>query len=245
MKVKAQPVYGRNDSIKEIVLRAKTRIKAIIGLDIAVKPTFICPKERFGSIYGGWDIATSDINPDSIIYSFGVGEDITFEKALTHRFGLTVHAFDPTPRSIEWIRQQNLGDQFIMHEYGLAGFDGEASFNPPANPDYVSYTILDRPTAQNAVTAPVKKLSTIMKELGHNKIDVLKMDIEGAEYQVIDDIIESNIRPLQILVEFHHRFPGVSVNQTETSIAGLRAMGYLLFSVSASNQELCFIHKSK
>ena len=37
-----------------------------------------------------------------------------------------------------------------------------------------------------------------MKELGHNKIDILKMDIEGAEYAVINDIERSGIRPEQI-----------------------------------------------
>jgi len=39
------------------------------------------------------------------------------------------------------------------------------------------------------------------------------MDIEGAEYEVIDDLIASGIRPKQILVEFHHRFKNVGVKK--------------------------------
>ena len=40
-----------------------------------------------------------------------------------------------------------------------------------------------------------------------SRIDILKMDIEGAEYDVIDDIINSPVPIAQVLIEFHHRFP--------------------------------------
>ena len=49
-------------------------------------------------------------------------------------------------------------------------------------------------------------LSTILEKLGHNRIDILKMDIEGAEYEVIEDIISSTVPIQQVLIEFHHRF---------------------------------------
>ena len=32
-----------------------------------------------------------------------------------------------------------------------------------------------------------------MGELGHDRIDLLKMDIEGAEYEVIRDVVESGV----------------------------------------------------
>ena len=95
-------------------------------------------------------------------------------------------------------------------------------------------------TQSRAISVPVKKLATIMDELGHDRIDILKMDIEGAEYDVIDDIAHSSIRPQQILVEFHHRFPGVGIAKTKKAIDRIRAMGYGLFSVSKTQEEFCF-----
>jgi len=161
------------------------------------------------------------------------------------KYGLTVHAFDPTPRSIEWVKRQGFSDRFIMHEYGIASFDGNVSFSPPENPDHGSHTILDRPsTKSNAITVPVKKLATIIQELGHAQIDVLKMDIEGAEYEVIQDIYRSKIRPGQILVEFHHRFPGVGIKKTRDAVDSIKSMGYRLFSVSPTQEEYCFIRDS-
>lgn len=230
--------------IKKIIKEIKKTTKSILGIEFYPKVNYCCRKERFGSEYGGWDIACEYLNKDSIVYSFGVGEDASFDIALIGKYGLTIHAFDPTPKSIEWVMRQNFSPNFIMHKYGIANLDGHVSFNPPENPDHVSHTILDRPETKNrGITVPVKRLSTIMKELKHNHIDVLKMDIEGAEYKVIEDIKQSNIKPKQILVEFHHRFSNVNVKQTKRAYSKLKKMGYGVFSVSTNGKDFCFVLK--
>lgn len=218
------------------------------GQDAFIRPTAGCfgHVERFGSRYGGWSIITDGLRRDSVIYSFGVGEDVSFDLALVARTGLCVHAFDPTPKSIAWVRAQNLTAQFVLHEFGLAAVDGDVVFNPPQNPAHVSCTMLDRPsTSASAIHVPVQRLSTIMNSLGHKRIDILKMDIEGAEYAVIDDLDQGNIRPGQILVEFHHRFPGVGIARTKASIVQITQMGYDLFAVSSSGEEFAFVHRSQ
>ena len=52
------------------------------------------------------------------------------------------------------------------------------------------------------IEVSVKRLSQIMKENGHQKIDLLKIDIEGAEYKVIDSIMEDSIDIRVVCVEF-------------------------------------------
>jgi FkbM family methyltransferase len=205
-----------------------------------------CKKEHFGTHYGGWDVAVDHITNTSVIYSFGVGTDASFDTEIIKHYNATVHAFDPTPKSIEWVKKQHFPMAFVLHEYGLADFDGNIRFNPPENPDHVSHTILERQeTKINAIVVQVKKIKTIMKELGHDTIDLLKMDIEGAEYQVIENLAESHIYPTQILVEFHHRFPNVGMQKTKIAMKTLKGIGYCLFSVSPSKEEFCFIHTTQ
>ncbi len=230
--------------MKRLARHLKRLMKLLFSRELKYIIDPIFPKESFGSDYGGYELITAGLDVDSIAYSFGVGEDASFDVALIKRFGLVVHAFDPTPKSMEWVKKQGFSGRFIMHEYGIADFDGTASFKPPENPDHVSHTLLDRPTTQDrAITVPVKRLCSIMKELEHKRIDILKLDVEGAEYAVIDDIQRSNVRPGQILVEFHHRFPGVGIRKSNKAIAKLRRMGYGIFSVSANNEEFCFVQR--
>lgn len=209
---------------------------------MASKVDVRCETERFGSDYGGWEVVTKDINANSIVYSFGVGEDASFDLELIKKFGLKVYAFDPTPKSIEWVEKTGLPREFIMNQYGIANFNGEASFDPPSNRSHVSYRIKyqEQETA-GSITLPVKKLDTIMKEFNHGNIDILKIDIEGAEYCVIEYLMGTKIRPSQVLIEFHDRFEGYSLADTLLAIKRLKKMGYNLFYCSSSKEEFGFI----
>ncbi len=189
-------------------------------------------------------ICPAKITKDSIVYSFGVGEDISFDLSLINQYRVKVYAFDPTPRSIQWVKSQTLPPEFLLFEFGIADYDGRAEFSPPENPEHISHTILERPsTAHNAIEVKVHRLETILDMLGHDKIDVLKMDVEGAEYAVLDDLVKSDIEVHQLLVEFHHMFPNVSVSQTRNAVKLLNDNGYYIFSISPSGYEYSFIRK--
>ncbi len=86
------------------------------------------------------------------------------------------------------------------------------------------------------------RISTIIQMFGHQKIDILKMDIEGAEYAVIDDLLLSeDLNINQLLIEFHHFFPGISKGKTNSSIRKLQKHGYKLFHISKNGYEFGFI----
>jgi len=200
---------------------------------------------RLGSDYGGWTLCPDNIGAKSVIYSVGIGEDITFDLAVISTYGCPVFAFDPTPRSIEWLKKQELPSLFRSFGLGLAGYDGEATFFPPENPEFVSHTMLGRPeTKSSAIIVPVKKLASIMRDLGHDRIDLLKMDIEGAEYDVIDDILSADLNVGQILVEFHHFISGIGIFRTIRSTIKLILTGYKLFAISKNGNEYSFIKKA-
>lgn len=232
--------------MRQIARKIKTLAMAAIGRGLNEKPDLKCATVRIGSGYGGWNVISENIRPECVVYSFGVGEDASFDVGMIQKFGVKIHAFDPTPKSIEWVKRQGFPTAFVMHEYGIASFDGTVRFNPPEKADQVSHTLLDKPSTEaRAIVVPVKKLTTIMKELGHDKIDILKMDIEGAEYDVLEDLLKSEIRPAQLLVEFHHRFPNVGVEKSKAAISRLRSSGYRLVSVSSTNEEFGFLYSPR
>lgn len=82
-----------------------------------------------------------------------------------------------------------------------------------------------------------------MKSLGHKRIDLLKINIEGGEYPVIDDLIASRINVGQLVVEFHHRFPGHTLTETESAVNILNEHGYKIFYISDAGKEYSFIRR--
>ena len=231
-----------NSNIKDILRMLRRVIRVLFRRDLFLTADVHYKNIRLGSDYGGWNIIPEHISKDSLVYSFGVGEDISFDMALIHKFGVKVHAFDPTPRSIKWVKNQHLSSLFVMHEYGLLNYDGVVTFLPPKNSSHVSHKIVVGGQKNiNSFEVEVKKLQTIVRELQHGSIDLLKMDIECSEYSVIKDIESSNIRPKQLLIEFHHRFHNIGVEETRNALEIIKKMGYKLFYVSKSGEECSFI----
>lgn len=152
--------------------------------------------------YGGWNIETAGLNKDSVVYSFGIGHDVSWDEAMIRKFGCQIHAFDMTPSSIEWVAQQTLSPLFHFHPYGIGHFDGDAKFNLRKKPQWlINEASMSLYPEGEVKLLPVKTLRSIMKELGHDHIDILKLDIEGEEYNVLRDSKGLSIK--QILVEMH------------------------------------------
>lgn len=221
----------------------KRILKIIARRDVCIFPQINVRCIRLGTEYGGYCISLDNLSNSPIVYSFGVGEDISFDLDIIDKFDATVFAFDPTPRSISWLKCQHIPMKLKVYEWGLADYDGEAVFRPPFNPTHVSYSMFKNNNScrdELSNIAIVHKISTIMQLLEHIEIDILKMDIEGAEYAVISDIVKSGIKVNQILVEFHaHLFPD-GLSKTRNSVKLLNEYGMKIFHISPSGKEYSF-----
>ena len=221
------------------------------SIDRVVAPLRIeCPQVHHGTSYGGWVVNPELIRADSVVYSFGLGEDVSFDLSLIETYGVEVHGFEPDPRSLRWLAAQALPTSFNVYALALAERDGRASLFPqrPPAPDgtlSASRTLLSdiRPDApaREIENVEVHRLRTVMSMLGHERVDVLKMDIEGAEYGVIDDLLASAIPVGQLLVEFHHRLRTLSRAQTRRAIRTLASHGFRPFFVSSQLTEFSFL----
>jgi FkbM family methyltransferase len=196
--------------------------------------------DLLGSWYGAWPLPAGVLSRSSVVYSFGVGEDISYDLEVIAKVGCDVYAFDPTPIARKWLANQTLPDRFIFREIGLAEFDGVADFYEPTGHSY------PRSTSGVSITDrryPVARLSTLMAANDHRTIDLLKMDIEGFEYAAIDEFIGAGIRPKFINVEFHHKSYGISIEQTRATVSRLRSVGYAIFWISDLGREYGFVRE--
>src|SRR5712692_719519 len=98
---------------------------------------------------------------------------------------------------------------------------------------------------KRTATGEVCQLSTIMKNLCHQRINLLKVDIEGAEYELIAQLVEMADRIDQLLIEFHHRLvrTGDGLEQTRCALKRLAESGFALFNVSPRGLEYSFVRR--
>lgn len=205
-----------------------------------------CESKWFGNSYGGFYVNPQIIDQNSIVYSFGIGKDISFDRGLIAEYSCQVHGFDPTPKSIQWISTENLPPNFLFHPYGISVSTGTYKFYLPRNKQRISGSLSRQKyvNSQDSIVVHMKSLADIMDLLGHEKISVLKMDIEGSEFEVLENIMQLGIDIDQIAVEFHHRFYKYGLVKLYRVLRFLRSRGYMLFAISRPHRELSFIHRS-
>ena len=198
----------------------------------------------YGNSYGGFYLCPEYLNTKSIVYSFGIGEDVSFDVDLIKNHGCKVFGFDPTPKSKKYIKSQKIDEKFHFYEFGISNISGAIDFYLPTNPEHVSGSIITQKNVniENKINVEMKSLKDIMNELGHEHIDVLKMDIEGSEYDVLENILNENISISQILVEFHDRFFENGNLKSKQIIDKLNFNGFQIFAVSDTFEEISFIN---
>ena len=221
--------------------RGKLLVKRLTGRELWLRPEVQYPQRR----YGEWTICPELLEQRVVVYSMGIGDNIDFELAVMDEWGAEVHAFDPTPPAA-WVKNLGLPDRFHFHAWAAAAQDGELMLYPRIKRDGSTsddmYTLVAGESGRHdGIKVPAKSISSIMATLGHDSVDIIKLDIEGAEYEVLEDLLSDRIRPRHLLVEFHHRFPGIGKSKTTAIVRQLQLNGYRILFVSATGREVSFI----
>jgi len=121
-----------------------------------------------------------------------------------------------------------------FHPFGIWETDECKTFYGPLNPEYVSHTIFNRPCA-TTFQAQCYSLKSVMKMFGHSKIDLLKMDIEGAEVAVIRNMLGEKIHPTVLCVEIDNG------QEKQTLVEEILNSGYIKIHSFGITEKFTFV----
>jgi len=217
--------------------------------------------ERFGTRYGGWWCGASLLAPGQTALCAGAGEDVSFDVALNARLGLRVICVDPTPRAVAHVARlvaaaaggRDCAIEAGPELYDLAGFDagrfemvpcalwredGTLRLYAPEDPAHVSHSALNLQRTSQYIEVPSRRVASLLRERGVGDPALFKLDIEGAEYEVLDDLLASGARPAQVLVEFdelHSPLSPMALLRVGRRVRALRGAGYALVAAEQCN----------
>jgi len=179
-----------------------------------------------GSDYGGWFLSPDLIPESSTIISAGVGEDITFDLHLINLKSCSIIGVDPTPKSHDFIASQDIPNFHLIKKALIGSGEKNIKIFKQKNPEYVSESILS--SNQNSSdefhicdTITLNELLSL-----HPDASVIKMDIEGAEYEIIENIKELKVP--QLCIEFHHFCTHFTEKDTLNCLKKLHELGYTM-----------------
>lgn len=195
--------------------------------------------ERLGQGDGTWCVPTNVIRENSICYCVGVGDDATFDMALADR-GARVFSFDPTPRAVQYIKNLDYNrERMTFMPIGIWNENKTLKFYAPMNRQHVNLSVRDIHGTGEYFEADCRRLRDVMAELGHDHLDLLKLDIEGAWFEVLQDLVKEKVPVSVLCVEFDSP---TSLYKSLLTIRELKKIGLQL--VDQDRDNFLFVQKA-
>lgn len=177
-----------------------------------------------------------------VIIDAGCGFDADFSVYMISKYGLRAIGIDPTLKHKESLDKlsKKMNGRFSHKFFAISSVNGKIIFNE--SEDNVSGSILTE--HKNVKNDMIKKyevesisLSKLPEILGLPKIEYIKLDLEGAEYELLNNLQESDLEKYQqIFVEFHHHcVPGYTQKETLECVKKVVSHGFKHYTLDNHN----------
>ncbi len=208
-------IYRLQEKTRQI---ANEEPKFLNNVVYSIIPQLICPEiVRIGRAKDGGKFMCRPWRAPAncVVYSLGVGMDVSFETELvTILSTCRIYAFDSVSA---FARNYLFTDpltskqaKFFPWKIGLR----QSNFS-----------------GQNTVS-----ITEICQKLGHDHIEVLKIDIEGSELDALPDFFQtSNVSVCQLLIEMH----GIKIDSAEFYSGLLKLIEHNGFAMYSKDVGLC------
>ena len=210
--------------------------------------------------YGAWTLCSELLSASTTIVSVGIGSDVSFDLALAHNHGATVHCFDPTidRQHFERIVAQKMPSpevraRLTFWPFGLGGTNDVINFYRSKDRRIASLVSTPGVTGyepKSFLRAPILRMQSLLGLILPHHPEVVKMDIEGAEWALFNQsdvemrtwLARTSVN--QLAIEFHDRFLGRGTRRGAARhhvVQLLQRCGFVKRHTSNNGQEVLFV----
>lgn len=150
----------------------------------------------------------ADIDADSIVVDVGAFTG-SWAQHIVERYDPVIYAFEPNPKSFALLRQKAVNNPKLQPmPYGLGGEDLTVDFTLNG----LGSSMCDERSSHSDVPrikVEIAAIDRIWKELRLGQVDLMKINIEGAEFPLFDRMITANLlnKVGCFMIQFHEWHP--------------------------------------
>lgn len=162
-----------------------------------------------------------------------------FGREIGERFGCRCHLVEALPA----LYADMVEGTARKYNFAIAGSNGPVTL---AVQDNLEGSFVAAQTGSDGISVQGVTLASFMQHAGLERIDLMKVDIEGAEIAMLESADEAVLsRVVQMTVEFHDFVPGlVEPRRVEEIKRKMRTLGFYVFKYSGRpNTDVLFINK--
>lgn len=198
--------------------------------------------EQLGTEYGGWFVEVDLVPSASVVISAGVGEDMSFDEALYERVQPYILLIDPTEKAEKyWETQTDKFPTVFVKAALTAEHDQKIRMWKNNIPNHVSESVLEDHQSTGGVFYEADTTSIPHFLSLYDNISLIKMDVEGAEYDIIMNLPKITVP--QLCIEFHHFCTNKTFEDTKECLRKLQDMGYVVAHNRKNFREVTLIHE--
>lgn len=228
--------------VKEIYVK-EASIKRTVKLDL--KNPFDCLFNNYNEMFVEKKYDCYELDNLDTVFDIGANNGL-FSLLMVEKGSKKVFAFEPNQDSLINLHHMFRNDARVgVVEKAVYTKDEDLEFYiDPSNTTIGSVSkdhLLSNGTAIEKITVPAISLKTFIKEQGLTKVDLVKMDIEGAEYEIIENL-EDDVYAIidSFLIEFHDN----NDQRVEKLLTKLKQKGYDITQIrnqnSRTNEHITF-----
>lgn len=188
----------------------------------------------------GHTILVDLLGPKSLVVDLGSNLG-NFSQSMIKRFGCRCYAVEALPSLFEKIAASANLKKF---NFAVTEKTGTIQFNVSDNPEGNSIKAVTD-TAMDTITVPSITLEQFVRDQKLDKIDLLKMDIEGAEIEVLNSCSDEFLKGIrQVTIEFHDFNGVISSEEVRKNVLRFQRLGFMSVQISVSSGlDMLFINR--
>ena len=152
-------------------------------------------------------LTTFDIDETSSVVDAGAFDGV-WSGRIADRYGSSIHAFEPAPPAITAMERVLAGKPVTVHSMALGASDTHATLMLGGPGSWIG----TGDVVGGSVDVEVRDVAAVFDELGLDEIDLLKLNVEGSEFDILDRLEETAWLPRIriLLIQFHEWHPAAT-----------------------------------